>query len=57
MTVIDKILRRTKQLFSGLFQSWCIDEETEKISKNQSQSEVSIYYQASPRTKRRGYIK
>jgi hypothetical protein len=34
MTVIDKILRRTKQLFSSLFQSWCIDEETEKISRN-----------------------
>jgi hypothetical protein len=34
MTVIHKILRRTKQLFSSLFQSWCIDEETEKISRN-----------------------
>ena len=34
MTVIDKLLKRTKQLFSSLFQSWCIDEETEKISRN-----------------------
>ncbi|NJL66478.1 MAG: hypothetical protein HC894_06005 [Microcoleus sp. SM1_3_4] len=29
-----ELVRRTKQLFSSLFQSWCIDEETEKISRN-----------------------